>query len=399
MMSRKHILSTILVSSMAAGNLYAASPYISKVYEFRPAPGQFINEAPEYEPGDSYETMLGKVEEQLCGSARPGLVSLGAFGGYVTFGFDHRVANKPGAYDFRVNGNAVISDINNGGGSCEPGIIMVSVDVNGNGIPDDEWYEIKGSEYDNPATDHEYSITYYRPAADHQATPDPTDRHIVDSRYIRWTSGDAAAPEGYLQRNDSHAQSYWPLWLGDDVTTLSFSGERLPSNATDINGDGSYFLLRLLGEGYADNMPSVEHKGIVDPGVKIDWAVKADGTPANLEGVDFVRVYTAMNQTCGWIGETSTEISGAEDLHPDYLSVAATTAETPAIVVVRSGHGLLSLRSGYEAEVAVRLIDCNGRTAATLSVSSGENVFDMGQLPKGIYIIVLPDSKVAKITL
>ena len=31
------------------------SPYMTKVLEFRPAPGQFINELPEYEEGDTEE--------------------------------------------------------------------------------------------------------------------------------------------------------------------------------------------------------------------------------------------------------------------------------------------------------------------------------------------------------
>ncbi|CUQ14422.1 Uncharacterised protein [Segatella copri] len=34
-----------------------------------------------------------------------------------------------------------------------------------------------------------------------------------------------------------------------------------------------------------------------------------------LDHIDFVRVYSAQNQMCGWLGETSTEVSGAEDLH------------------------------------------------------------------------------------
>ena len=36
-----------------------------------------------------------------------------------------------------------------------------------------------------------------------------------------------------------------------------------------------------------------------------------------LDHIDFVKVYTGQMAYCGWLGETSTEISGAEDLHPD----------------------------------------------------------------------------------
>ena len=49
------------------------------------------------------------------------------------------------------------------GGSAEPGIVFVSKDANGNGKPDDEWYELKGSEYGKDTETREYEITYYRP--------------------------------------------------------------------------------------------------------------------------------------------------------------------------------------------------------------------------------------------
>ena len=47
----------------------------------------------------------------------------------------------------------------------------------------------------------------------------------------------------------------------------------------------------------------------------ISWAVDAEGNAVSLDHIDFVKCYNAMNQQCGWIGETSTEITGAEDLH------------------------------------------------------------------------------------
>ena len=37
----------------------------------------------------------------------------------------------------------------------------------------------------------------------------------------------------------------------------------------------------------------------------------------NLTHIDFVKVYNALNQYCGWIGETSTEVAGGIDYHPD----------------------------------------------------------------------------------
>lgn len=144
------------------------SPYISKVYEYCPAPGQFVNEMPKYEKGDTYADILKKAEESISGT-NDVMISLGGYGGYVVFGFDHTVMNVPGENDFRIWGNAFYELLqpDKKGGSAEPGIVCVSYDANCNGIPDDPWYELAGSEYHKPTTAHNYTITYRRPAPDH----------------------------------------------------------------------------------------------------------------------------------------------------------------------------------------------------------------------------------------
>ena len=53
------------------------SPYISKVYEYCPVPGQFVNEMPRYEEGDSYEDILKKTEESISGT-NDIMITLGA---------------------------------------------------------------------------------------------------------------------------------------------------------------------------------------------------------------------------------------------------------------------------------------------------------------------------------
>ena len=149
------------------------SPYISRVYEYRPAPGQFVNAMPEYRVGDTEETMRQKAEEAIAGKMQSG-VSLGAYGGYITFGFDHTVMNVPGEHDIRIDGNSFNSAAHPGvdGGSSEPGIILVMFDRNQNGRPDDEWYEIdKNPWYTDEAAVYGYEITYHRPAPDHVPTP------------------------------------------------------------------------------------------------------------------------------------------------------------------------------------------------------------------------------------
>ena len=297
------------------------SRYISNVYQYCPAPGQFINTLPLYKKGDTAEDMRQKAEESLANSENNSgneeeraMVSLGGYGGYITFGFDHTVVNVPGEKDFKILGNAFYAEANpnpeapKSGGSCEPGIVMVSLDLNQNGIPDDEWYELAGSEYYNPETKHEYQITYYRPDPNKIPTPKPG-TPLTDTTYIAWKSN--YGETGYIIKNEYHGQSYYPLW--SDANAITFTGTKLANNAVDESGGkGSFFVLYSYDWGYVDNHPNDKEDKI---SFDIGWAVDKNGNSVYLPGADFIRVYTGVNQTCGWLGETSTEINGAEDLH------------------------------------------------------------------------------------
>ncbi len=284
------------------------SPYISRVYEYCPAPGQFINEMPRYEDGDSYATILQKVEESISGT-NDIMITLGAYGGYVTFGFDHTVINMPGQNDFRIWGNCFYeaTEPDKKGGSAEPGIVMVSYDANCNGLPDDAWYELSGSEYLNPLTRHNYSVTYAKPLPDRIPQGDESG-FFTDTEYIRWS--DSEGETGYIPKNSFHSQDYWPRWVSGGE--LTFSGSLLPPNAIDRSGTGRYYVLYSFEWGYVDNHPN-EYSDLNS--FNIENAVDSRGQRVYLPGADFIRVYTALNQHCGWLGETSTEISRAQDLH------------------------------------------------------------------------------------
>lgn len=319
-------VAALVCAAAASIGASAQSPYISKVYEYCPAPGQFVNVLPAYEEGDDANMMRLKAEECLADNERI-LVSLGGYGGYVVFGFDHAIENRRGQYDVQILGNAFYAEANPNsdapaGGSCEPGIVMVSYDANGNGKPDDPWYELAGSEYGKPTTIHNYRISYFRPDPDKQPTPDPDNPKISDTTYIRWV--DSEGQEGYINRNVYHSQSYFPLWSSQDE--LTFQGALLPDNAVDESGTGSYYVQYAYAWGYADNHPNTSNGSKFD----IDWAVDAQGRRVHLPGAHFFKVYTALNQQCGWIGETSTEIMGATDLHLTGGDDAVPSAIEPA---------------------------------------------------------------------
>lgn len=260
------------------------NPYIAAVDEYVPAPGQFVNTMPQYEDGDDAAAMAQKCTEALAND-KGGMVSLGGYGGYITFHFDHSVKNIPGEYDLMIKGNAF-------DGNSEPGIVMVSQDLNGNGLPDDEWYELSGSaDVDCPdQVTYGYEITYtYAPMQN-----------------VPWT--DSKGRSGTIERNSFHQQEYFPQWLTTEP--LKFKGTLLPSNGHLSNGT---WILDAFRYGYADNHPNSNKEGC---SFKIDWAVDLTTRQTiNLESIDFIRVYNAMNQQLSGIGETSTEITGAIDLH------------------------------------------------------------------------------------
>lgn len=347
------------------------SPYIYKVYQFLPAPGQFVNVYPEYEDGDDADDIIVKVEEQLCGDQKPGLISLGGYGGYVIFGFDHSVINVSGDYDFKIYGNAF-------SGSSEPGVVEVSIDENGNGLPDDTWYELAGSEYSNSSTTHDYQIVYTRPDEDKEKDPDPDYSYINDRTYVPWN--DNQGNTGYVMRNIYHSQSYWPQWLDD--TTLEFTGSRLPDNYTL---SGAIYTLAAYDWGYVDNQPNSS-----DEGFNIDWAVDTAGDPIKLTSIDFIKVYTALNQYCGWIGETSTEVCGAEDLHPDEVGVELISLDPAETITATCSNGVLTITTSIR--FIARLYSASGATIAIFETEQGTNTFDVSALPNGLYILVTPTS-------
>ena len=57
MKNMKHSV-VILIAVLATLSAMANHPWLTRVYEYRPAPGQFINTMPEYEEGDRTEPNL-----------------------------------------------------------------------------------------------------------------------------------------------------------------------------------------------------------------------------------------------------------------------------------------------------------------------------------------------------
>lgn len=263
----------------------------NKVYEFLPAPGQFVNEG---YVANTMEEAIEYAENRLRGEM---YVSLGGYGGYIVAGFDHSVEND-GSYNIQIKGNSFK-------GSSEPGIVWVMQDENGDGLPNDTWYQLKGSEYDNPETIKNYAITYYKPKA--------------PGMPVQWTDNQGCSGTiDYL--GGFHRQDYYyPEWV--QTPTYVLTGTRLAPKTEEVSP--GYWSNGEYEWGYVDNFSPIDRltdddnysAGVNGNHFKISNAVRFDGEPANLKYIDFVKIQTGVNVKAGWLGENSTEVFSINDFN------------------------------------------------------------------------------------
>lgn len=286
--------------------------YVSRIIEYTPAPGQFINASPGL-----------PLDAQSITGGLNGLVSLGFFGGYIVVGFDETIPNHPDnpyGVDFTVFGNGYFN-------SSEPGIVMVMKDENKNGKADDTWYELQGSDHFLSTTIPGYRITYTNPGG-----------------YFDVPWSDNQGGQGVVMVNSHHEQPYYPSaqnFPDINQTSYSLSGTKLQDKTFKV---GSWVHAEF-DYGYADNRPLKikdpkphnvpdnpytldVQEGTGGDAFDIGWAVDTDGIPVHLDEIDFIKIYTGIAANAGAIGEASTEIRGIAVVKPD----ASITGPTDVIV-------------------------------------------------------------------
>lgn len=279
----------------------ARAQYISEVLSYTPAPGQFINSAPWGIPG-SAQSIVGGVSGSLC---------LGAFGGSVVFRFESAIENHPEnpyGVDFTIFGNPMAQ-------WSEPGVVFVMEDENGNGEPDDTWYELAGSDHPFSSTKRNFSATYFNPNQSEAAD-------------VPWKNQEG--DEGFIRANSVHLQPYYPLpdsFPGIGIDETLYTGTLL-EGAVDVDHPPLLISGRRV-FGYADNQvrgsapytlpdnpytAEVENSG--GDAFDISWAIDNEGSYLELEQIHFVKVQSAILHEGGFLGEVSTEITGAVDVSP-----------------------------------------------------------------------------------
>jgi hypothetical protein len=275
------------------------------------APGQFIGRfGGSMSSGVTEAQVLAGDRADFAAADGERMFSLGRFGGYVVYGFDHSVDNAEGP-DIRIDGNAFKVA---GGDSfwTEPGTVWVSRDDNGDGEANDSWYELRGSLAGTSAEIRRYAVSYLKPAGDN------TGGVWIDN----------------LGNSGVYFKSFPPQFSGD----LTFVGTKL-----DIDYSVDY-------PGYVDTF-STNRFDISD-------AMQADGSPASLGYIDFVRIQCALLTEAGAFGEISTEIAGApSDLNMNDPAMLLTGVDAGGgtytyTAVNNSGYGLSVTLGGQTKALA-----------------------------------------------
>jgi hypothetical protein len=111
---------------------------VAHCFDFTPAPAMFVGTYPviDFSEYSTEESVRQRCQDKLDGKpVENGPYyngwSLADIGGYMISGFDHSVEKRPGGKELRITGNSM----------PEPGVVWVMQDSNGNGRPDDVWYE------------------------------------------------------------------------------------------------------------------------------------------------------------------------------------------------------------------------------------------------------------------
>lgn len=279
--------------------------FVPKIMDYLPAPGQFTN-------ADYLGTP--SAANSLVGTNK-GLVSLGAFGGSVTVYFSEGIKNDPAnpyGVDFTIYGNPTST-------WSEPGIIQVMKDENHNGIPDESWYEIAGSEHFWNSTISSYEVTYQN-------------NGLNKAGDIHWADNQGSS--GIIPENSFHQQPYYPkadLFPGVATDKYTLKGTRLTS-PVDLSNPGQVISWPKT-FGYADNTPVLSYseklpdnpytpatEGSGGDAIDISWAVDQNKNQVKLDEIHFIRIYTGMNALAGWLGEVSTEITGIRDVEPSEVT-------------------------------------------------------------------------------
>ena len=126
-------------------------------------------------------------------------------------------------------------------------------------------------------------------------------------------NGDTKKLNFTLKVWDNTSKSYRPVYIAPDATD-TVQGDVKLSDATNSTLNAANGMTAATPAAVKAVYDSANNK-LDKISFDINWAVDENGKRVYLPGIHFVRVYTGVLQVCGWLGETSTELSKAVDLN------------------------------------------------------------------------------------
>ncbi len=297
-----------LLTIIAAASAAEPNPFAAYVLEYAPAPGQFVNDPAFSNPAAALGPPAGMG---LVDGNNESVVTLGGFGGYIVLGFAQTIMDhplNPMGLDAIVFGNAFwVGNANRHWAECAT--IEISLDVNGNGLPDDPWYLIPGSHISDPSA---------------QFVEMVWDADLLNPALIPPGRADTWTTSGYLLPGDPFSAlvvvnpgvgGVEGIWGYAEFTPTLILG--------DLSGDNFVDDPFLTPEEFYRRPDDPFTVGIT-PGsgggdaFDIAWAIDPkSGEPASLPGFDFIRLTTAVQGAFTGIGEKSAEIDAVAMVRPD----------------------------------------------------------------------------------
>jgi hypothetical protein len=209
--------------------------------------------------------------------------SLGSAGGYEVWTVEHRPS-------YKIEGNPF-------GTWHEAGVVWMQEDRNGNGLPDETWYELRGGDDDDGTWQNyitrRYAITYINGSV-HTSTNEY--QQII--RDVYWA--DAKGRSGLIRGG-------FPYPWG--VTGNNAIGDWVTYTGTLLRDDGNIATGQYSGLG-----PMTGYVDALGVDFPVNKAMDLAGNPVNLTAVKFIRVQTSVFRYGGSFGDVSTEIQYADFL-------------------------------------------------------------------------------------
>jgi hypothetical protein len=206
--------------------------------------------------------------------------SLGSAGGYEVWTVEHRSS-------YKIEGNAFSA-------WHEAGVVWLQEDRNGNGLPDETWYELRGGDDDDAAwrgkITRRYALTYIK-GSETDAIINQYNQLI---RPVYWADAKGRAgriPGGFPDK-------YWGV-----------QGNKVTYTATLLRDDG-----KIATGSYAGLVPMPGYVDALGDTFYVNKAMRADGTAVALSAVKFIKVQTGVFRYGGLFGDVSTEIQYADFL-------------------------------------------------------------------------------------